>query len=259
MTRHLIAVLLCMLVASPAQAWSGFGHRLVGELAERQLSDTARDEVRRLLQDEAEPTLAAVAAWADVVRDEPTYEWTEPLHYVRIHDRGCRYSAERDCASGECVVGAIERYARELGDTRLDRTRRAEALKFLTHFVGDVHQPLHAGRRPDKGGNDFQISLKGEGTNLHSVWDYHVLASAGRNFDAWIALLDVERIAANGGAPSEWAEASCALTDREGFYPHRPGRLSPDYLERERPLAQQRIRAAAAELARLIEAALTPN
>ena len=259
MTRFLTAFVLCVLVPLSANAWSGFGHRLVGELAERQLSDTARGEVRHLLQDETEPTLAAIAAWADVVRDEPRYAWSEPLHYVRIHDRGCRYVAERDCRSGACVVGAIDRYARELGDTGLDRARRAEALKFLTHFVGDVHQPLHSGRRPDKGGNDFQISLNGEGTNLHSVWDYHLLASAGRNFDAWIVSLDASRLPARAEPASRWAEASCTLTDAEGFYPRRPGKLPGGYLERERPLAERRIREAAAELAHLIEGALGPK
>jgi hypothetical protein len=256
MSRPFLLLLLALLCPSYAGAWSGFGHRLVGELAERQLSPQAQAQVRWLLQDEAEPTLAAIAAWADQVRDEPDYEWTAPLHYVRIYDRRCNYDADRDCADGACVVGAIERYARDLGDTRLDRTARAEALKFLTHFVADVHQPLHAGRRPDKGGNEFQINLDGEGTNLHSVWDYHVLASARRDFDGWIAALDPMRVPANGLAASRWAEASCALTNADGFYPRRPGKLPDGYLDRHRPLAQQRLREAASELARLIEASL---
>lgn len=245
--------------AIDASAWSGFGHRLVGELAERRLSPEARAQVRDLLRDEAEPTLAAVSPWPDRVREEPAYRWTAPLHYVRIHDRRCRYAASRDCEDGECVVGAIERYARELADTQLPRLQRAEALKFLVHFVADVHQPLHSGRRPDKGGNDFQISLDGEGTNLHSVWDYHILASAGRDFDAWMERLQVEPPVPRGAKPARWAEASCRLTDAEGFYPPRPGKLAPDYLERKRPLAEARIRAAAAELALMIERALAPR
>lgn len=251
-----VFVLLCPLQAG---AWSGFGHRLVGELAERQLSDDARAAVRALLRDEDDPTLAGVATWADDVRDQPDYAWTAPFHYVRIYDRRCRYVATRDCEDQACVVGAIERYARELGDPRLERAARTEALKFLTHFVADVHQPLHAGRRPDKGGNDFQVRLPNEGTNLHSVWDYHLLASAGRGFDPWIVELDADRVVATGASPASWAEASCALTNAEGFYPPRPGKLPADYLERQRPLAQRRLREAAAELAALIEAALAPK
>jgi hypothetical protein len=254
-----LVLLCCLTLPFDAAGWSGFGHRLVGELAERRLSPEAHAQVRELLRDEAEPTLAAVSPWPDRVREEPAYAWTAPLHYVRIHDRRCRYAASRDCEDGECVVGAIERYARELADTRLDRRQRAEALKFLVHFVADVHQPLHSGRRPDKGGNDFQISLDGEGTNLHSVWDYHILASAGRDFDGWITRLAAEPPVPRGAKPARWAEASCRLTDAEGFYPPRPGKLPPGYLERKRPIAEARIRAAAAELALTIERALVPR
>jgi hypothetical protein len=260
MSRFAPLLFLCGLAwAVDAPAWSGFGHRLVGELAERRLSPEARAQVRDLLRDEAEPTLAAVSPWPDRVRDEPAYAWTAPLHYVRIHDRRCRYAASRDCEDGECVVGAIERYARELGDSRRSRQERAEALKFLVHFVADVHQPLHSGRRPDKGGNEFQISIDGEGTNLHSVWDYHILASAGRDFDEWITRLAAEPPVPRGAKPARWAEASCRLTDADGFYPARPGKLPPGYLERHRPVAEARLRAAAAELAWVIERALAPR
>lgn len=248
-----LAMLACPL---EALAWSAFGHRLVGELAEQRLSPEVRTQVRDLLRTEADPTLAGVSPWPDRVRDAPGHAWTAPLHYVRIHDRRCRYVASRDCNNGECVVGAIERYARELGDARRTREERAEALKFLVHFVADVHQPLHSGRRPDKGGNDFQINLDGEGTNLHSVWDFHLLASAGLDFDAWMERLEVEPPVARGAHPARWAEASCRLTDEEGFYPRRPGNLPPGYLEQMRPLAEQRIRAAAAELALLLERTL---
>lgn len=254
--RRVLALALILFPSLPALAWSGFGHRLVGELAERQLSPEARAQVRELLRDEPEPTLAAIAPWADEIRDQPAYDWSGPLHYVRINDPHCDYAGARDCVEGRCVVGAIERYARELADPALDRARRVEALKFVVHFVGDVHQPLHSGHRDDKGGNRFQISLDGEGTNLHSVWDYHVLASAGRGFEAWVEQLDAERHPAEGAAPEQWAEASCALTNGEGFYPRRPGKLPAGYLERERPLAQRRLREAAAELARILEDAL---
>jgi hypothetical protein len=241
------------------QAWGEFGHRVIGELAERRLSPEARDEVQRLLQGETEPHLSAVAVWADRVREQRRYGWTAPLHYVRIHDRACRYVAARDCPNGECVVGAIERYARELGDTSLDRRQRAEALKFLTHFVADVHQPLHSGHRVDKGGNEFQVNLDGKGTNLHSVWDYHLLASAGRDFDAWIERLLPDLPAAAGRSAVFWAETSCRLTDASGFYPRRPGRLPADYLERHRPIAEKRMQRAAAELAAMIERILGPR
>jgi hypothetical protein len=256
---------LLLFAAADAAAWSQRGHRLVGELAEQQLSPAARAEVAALLKGEAEPTLAGIATWADAMREQPGGAWSAPLHYVRIHDRGCHYVGRRDCAGGECVVDAIGRYAALLGERARPAAQRAEALKFVVHFVADVHQPLHSGWRGDKGGNEFQISVehpdaRPQGTSLHGVWDYFLLADGE-------SLAEHARRLGFAGLPdagtsfesseaARWAETSCALTDQEGFYPRRPGRLPAGYLERMRPLAEQRLREAAAELAVLLEGAL---
>lgn len=269
-SRSLVVSLCCLVLAlcaaSPARAWSERGHRLVATLAERQLSPAALAQVRELLHGEPEPSLAGVAVWADAMREQPDYAWTAPLHYVHLRDRGCRYDGGRDCAAGNCIVAAIERYARQLADRRRPLAQRREALKFLVHFVADVHQPLHSGYRPDKGGNEFQISLRRrgrapQGTSLHGIWDYFLLAETGESLEAHAARLQAEGAIDAGGpfVPMEavrWAEASCRLTGSEAFYPRRPGRLSDDYLPRFRPLAERRVREAAAELALLLEGAL---
>ena len=175
---------------------------------------------------------------------------------MRINDDGCVFEHSRDCRGEDCVVGAIERWRGVLADKARPRAERAEALKFVVHFVGDVHQPLHAGHRGDKGGNDFQVNLRGEGTNLHAVWDYHVTRNVDLDFDGWARRLAADPAKAAGTSPAQWAEASCKLTNGPGFYPARPGKLAPAYLESHRGLAEQRLRAAAAELAALLETAL---
>lgn len=239
-----------------AHAWSEFGHELIGELAYRQLTPAARAAVDELLQGEPEPTLAGIAAWADEIRDQPPYEHTAPYHYVRINDAHCVFDRARDCGTDACVVGAIQRYAAVLADETRPRAERAEALKFVVHFVGDVHQPLHSGHRADRGGNQFQINLRGEGTNLHSVWDYHVIRSADLDFDGWMRRLQSVPVAAMRNSPAQWAEASCRKTNEEGFYPRRPGKMSPAYLDANLDFATQRLREAGAELAALLESAL---
>jgi nuclease S1 len=264
LAARLCCLLLALCATSPARAWGERGHRLVGALAERELSPATRAQVRDLLAGEPDPTLAGVSVWADELRE--TDAASAPLHYVRIGDRSCRFDAVRDCAAGSCVVGAIQRYARQLADRAQAPAQRRDALKFLVHFVADVHQPLHSGYRSDKGGNEFQISLRRpasqpQATNLHAVWDYFLLAQANEPL-----ALHVERLQAAGkadaGAPfaaaeaAQWAESSCRLTDGDGFYPPRPGRLPAGYLDRFRPLAEQRVREAAAELASLLEGAL---
>lgn len=268
MTRRIphCLCLLLLFVATQAAAWGERGHRLVGALAEQQLSAPARAEAAALLAGEPEPSLAGIATWADAIREQPGGAWSAPLHYVHIRDRGCRYAARRDCADSACVVGAIERYAARLADRTLPRTQRAEALKFVVHFVADVHQPLHSGWRPDKGGNEFQLSVRSreappQGANLHRVWDHFILAQAAEAFDPHARRLRFAQWLDAGTSftaaeAARWAETSCALTNAEGFYPRRPGRLPDGYLERMRPLAEQRLREAAAELAVLLEGAL---
>lgn len=239
---------------SPARGWSGFGHELIAELAERQLSAETRAAALSLLGDEAD-SLASVAGWADQVRDLPEYRWSVPMHFVNFPRGECRYQPLRDCAGGACVVGAVQRFRAELADTSLPREQRVQALKFLVHFVGDIHQPLHCGYAHDRGGNTYQINVDGEGSNLHRVWDHFLLASHGRDRPAFLAALSAEPLPEAGDFdPVSWAENSCRIVGEEGFYPKRR-KLGSAYFERFAPLADARMRLAAARLAATLEAA----
>lgn len=253
--RVLGLALLLALLPGAARAWSIFGHELIAELAERRLSPATRAAAHALLRDEG-ASLVAVAGWADRVRDDPAYAWSDRLHYVNFPRDRCEYLAGRDCPGGDCVVGAVQRFRAELGDAALPRERRVEALKFLVHFVGDIHQPLHCGFGHDKGGNTFQVNVDGHGSNLHRVWDGLLIASSGRDRTAQLAALDAGTWPAAGTLdPVAWTEESCRIVMQDGFYPRR-GRLPASYLERQRPVAEARMRLAAVRLAALLEDAL---
>ncbi|MCK7592796.1 S1/P1 nuclease [Pseudomarimonas salicorniae] len=258
--RHWIALLLLIVLAgatSPARAWSMFGHELVGELAERQLSAKARVGVQALLE-EGE-SLASTAGWADRMRDDKAYAWATPLHFVNFPRGRCEYVARRDCPGGDCVVAAVERFRAEMLDASLPRQRRAEALKFLVHFVADIHQPLHCGYGHDRGGNTYQVNVDGEGSNLHRVWDHFMLARTGRDRAGHLAALSAEPLPEAGPfQPVTWAEDSCRIVQADGFYPQRR-RLSDAYFERFRPLAEARLRLAASRLASILEAGFAPS
>ena len=196
--------LLLLLIHSPSWAWGELGHRLVGELAQRQLTPEASARIHDLLRTEPVPTLAGVAMWADQLRasDPERFKATASWHYVNIHDASCRFVASRDGPDGACVLGAIDAQSRLLGDPAQPFEVRRDALKFIVHFVGDVHQPLHSSNRPDKGANEFQISLRTDippeeyarerykngimSTNLYAVWDYYVLVSAKLTFGEYV-------------------------------------------------------------------------
>jgi hypothetical protein len=122
----------------------------------------------------------------------------------------------------------------------------------VIHFVGDVHQPLHAGYGVDKGGNTYQIQAYGRGTNLHSLWDTGLIThwpggepALRQSAAALVGKVD------QAGTPASWAEESCRVVASQGFYPplHR---LPDDYLKQESPVLARRISQAAGRLATLL-------
>ena len=265
-----------LLAALPSYAWSELGHRLVGDLAQRQLGPVARAEVAVLLAGEPEPTLGGVAMWADHLRDQDPdrFKATSRWHYVTMPEGVCQFDAARDCENGECVVGAIEKQTRILANRALPPSARRDAVKFLVHFVGDAHQPMHSNNRPDRGGNQFQISLRTDkkpegyaasryvnglmGTNLHSVWDYYVLASARLERADYAQRLDALSWPGRAGPLTPayaWTGESCRLTTARTLYPSSQ-EMDHTYLDAMRPLAEQRVRQAAFRLAQLLDETL---
>lgn len=247
-----VALTAGALAPSLALAWGADGHRLVAEESQQLLSPVARAEVDKLLALDPGSTLASISTWADETRARETASW----HYVNFpRDGNCAYEAPRDCPGGACVVGAIERQAAVLASKAPDADR-VIALKYVVHFVGDVHQPLHAGYADDKGGNAFQVQFDGRGTNLHALWDSGLIRTRPGGLDA---LRDaVSASLAKGGdasTPAQWAEESCRIVAGPGFYPS--GRvLNASYAEGMDPVLVDRLAAAARRLASVLNDAL---
>lgn len=153
---------------------------LVAAVAETQLNTTARQAVAELLQeggDEKTRDLLGASCWADDIKDDKNGPW----HYINFHFRHDGQPSESEPLE-ENVVWAISKFADAMADTRLPAVQRADALRFVLHFVGDVHQPLHCVAcdsekfpKGDRGGNDFIFDPFPVGTfqvrNLHFLWD----------------------------------------------------------------------------------------
>ncbi|PTT92483.1 endonuclease, partial [Pelomonas sp. HMWF004] len=152
MLRQIPIAIATLTVASLAHAWGAEGHRLIAELAQDQLTPAARAQVARILEQEPGATMASISTWADEVRSRETAAW----HYVNPPEGSCSYEPARDCPGGDCVVEAINAQAAILKSKAPDAVRLS-ALKWVVHLVGDVHQPLHAGFKGDKGGNLYQV------------------------------------------------------------------------------------------------------
>ena len=119
--------------------------RVVHHLAIRSRS-TASSQTSSILNGQS---LADVANWADQVKSNPAYSWSYGYHFVDTPDWACNFDYSRDCADDSCVVGAIANYTKRLQS--YTGSEQEVALKFVIHFVGDVHQPLHCGFTSDKG------------------------------------------------------------------------------------------------------------
>lgn len=260
------ALAAAALAPPPAHAWGPLGHRLVARLAEPQLSPQTRAEVERLLATEGLHSLADIANWADELRehDPELGRRSAKWHYVNIGELDCSYDAGQACPGGDCVVAAIDAQAAILADRSRPDAERLQALKFVVHFVGDAHQPLHAGYARDRGGNTVQVNLDGKGTNLHALWDSRLLASAGLKEDDYARKLrlDPQRLPTDTGpvtpaAPAAWVEQSCEIATAPGVYPRR-AKIERDYLQQYLPVAEDQIQIAGARLARLLNLAAAP-
>jgi hypothetical protein len=240
-------------MSTSASAWGADGHHAVADLAASRLTTQAAAEVARLLALEPGSTLASISTWPDDVRALTTAKW----HYVNFEAGDCHYDEAKHCPGGQCVVGAIEKQANILSSAAAD-VERLKALKYMVHFLADIHQPLHAGYAHDRGGNSFQLRWHGHGTKLHALWDTW-LTQAIKESHGDLA----EQVAARAGrapvptAPSTWAEESCRIVQSEGFYPHstKPGRL---YLETYGEVVLTQIDLAAWRLAALLNEQLHP-
>jgi len=192
----------------PAGAWGPEGHRIIGELAAKLLTPAARSRVAVIL--EPGNTLASVSNWADDVRQERPE--TAPWHYIDIPIRKPSLNMARDCPKRDCVIAKIEDFQQILQDSSGTTQSQREALMFLTHFIEDLHQPLHCSDNKDRGGNDVAVEFLGVPTNLHSLWDSGLVARMGpedqllQSLSRELTRSAVARL--SGGSVRDWAEES---------------------------------------------------
>lgn len=268
--KLVLASALCLahlaLVHSAAEAWGKKAHRIVAAVAESLLDDQTRQAVHELVGSRG---LVPVANWADEIRDGRPE--TAPWHYVNIARGDAAYDPQRHCSSpaaGACVVAAIERFTGQLADPAESRAARAEALKFLTHFVADIHQPLHCIAEA-RGGNDIEVeflghrerSLSGEPWNLHAVWDAGLIHQSGLTERAHRArLLEVlrtERLEDRPtGSPADWAIESHHVAVAVALHLPASGRIGPGYARRGLRVIDRQLALAGFRLAATLRKAL---
>jgi len=271
MGRHVLAVAVLLTIfralsvgaiPAPPPVWGANGHRIVAAIAERHLLPATRQRVDALL---GPYSLARFGEWGDKYRASEAGAHTATWHYVNIPD-GESYRAAAFTEPGD-IIQALELQERILADPARPTAERATALKLLIHFVADVHQPMHVGRADDRGGNLVQVRWFGSPTNLHTVWDSHLLDHQGLSYTEYVAFLDY----ASAAEIAEWQQsdylvwASESMALRASVYdlPRAEAgqvpNLSWDYADRMTPIMERRLLQAGIRLAGVLNRVLGPE
>jgi len=262
-----------LLVSAHAFAWGPEGHRVVAEVARNHLKPGTRYAIIQLLGTD---DLASISTWADEIRRErpETFAW----HFVDIPWSANGFSEARDCyrpddrhrSSPEdhhnCVVDRIEIFSRVLADKTARTSERLEALKFLVHFVADIHQPLHAIAEA-RGGNDIHVVQFGSARcgsrpcDLHRSWDVGLMEHTHRSEGDYAAHLEemisrqnLERRA--GGSPELWANQSFQLAHQ--VWLNDGSAVDESYFRRNLEVLDEQLAMAGLRLAALLNRDLSP-
>jgi hypothetical protein len=155
-------------------SWGLLGHRIVGQIAESYLTSKARIEVQKILGKES---IAMVSTWADFIKSDSDYQYIYNWHFIDM-DSGATKAQLQEYLKKDTAVDLFTKtkfLIKELKNKHLPMDKKRMYLKLLIHFVGDIHQPFHAGRHEDLGGNKIKLTWFSTPTNLHSLWDEQLI------------------------------------------------------------------------------------
>ena len=254
-------VALMFAIAAPSETlpesrWWDLGHRIVARIAELRLTPHTRYAVRDILGGQS---LADASVWADNIKN---YRHdADPLHYVNIPLRETVYVPEHHCPKGRCIIAAIEQDRRVLSNPSASPDGRAEALRFLIHFIGDLHQPLHVADNSDRGGNQRPVIFLGHPTDLHKVWDGELIDSSGVDQESYFEFLrrqmgTLDLAALERGTVVDWAMEGHRIAVEHAYRLPRNGRIGRGYLRENRPIIDHALIAAGVRLAKVLNDAL---
>lgn len=249
----MIRLLLLIPFLSFGNDWGKTGHRIVGEIAERQLTEEVKEIVYDILNGES---LSSVSTWPDEMRSNPDFNQYDKWHYVNL-PLDTEYP-DADTPE-ENVVTIIERAVAILKSPSADKEMKKFYLKYLVHLVGDLHQPMHTGRYEDYGGSKIGLKFKGRkgtetNTNLHVLWDSNLIDDFKMSFTEWSNHLEnkfrkkdiQQKNVLDWTFESHWWAKDIYKNTKEGDY------LSYDYVYKYQPILEKRLYQAGKRLGNLL-------
>jgi hypothetical protein len=281
MIRRFLLVLVALTglgSATPAMAYWEYGHETVAAIAYRNVTPQTRAAIDRLLARQAlletakcpAKTIEDASVWPDCIKQLGVrFNYASSWHYQNVNV--CKpFDLKSACADGNCVSAQIERDVKLLKDAGVPEREKIQALAFLVHFVGDLHQPLHAGDRGDLGGNRVKAAYgiyAPERLNLHSVWDGWLAERAISTPPALVRPYSPEeRAATQSGSVEDWSRENWQVardytyTTAMGGDPCATGparaRLDDATVDKLVPVLREQVVRGGLRLARLLDEAL---
>lgn len=274
----LVAV-LGLLAISPrrALAWDPEADRVVAQLAMERLTPSTRAQVAALLANGVSVSGCPVSALDDSARlvsclHDQKADFMHDLPYDTLPL--CGAPPAHRCPDGRCASQALKGFIAELKDPATPPSEKVRALEAVAYLVAELHQPLHAADNGDHSGERVRVILPGAlkaRTNLYSVWDNDLVASAIGTAEVGLpyvrALADAHAADWSRGDVDDWvAEAhDVALHTVYGRLPdppacnkipNRPEALGPDYFAAAIPAVRTQLARAGVRLATVLNATL---
>ncbi len=278
---RLLSFLLLFLSATPAKAWWDYGHEAIATVAWDHIKPATRAKIRILItQNRALDTptcpiksIEDASVWPDCIKGlGPRFDYAFSWHYQNV-DICKPFDLTAACKDGHCVSRQIDRQVKLLKSDEVPPREKLMALAFLTHFVGDLHMPLHAGDRSDRGGNDVKAAyglVEGR-VNLHSLWDgplaERAITTPPAGPKGLVSGINAgERFQLAAGTPFDWSRESWDVARTMAYAKALDGAPCGDVPSRAKvddaeidaliPIAREQIARAGLRLARLLDESL---
>lgn len=250
----------CAAVAMSAFGWGQKGHDTVAYIAECNLTPTAKAAVEEILNGKS---LVYYANWADNACHTEPYAYTKTWHYKNI-DENKTYETAPNIKTGNIVTALNEQIA-ILKNPDATQDQKWLALVLTTHFLGDIHQPMHMGRETDRGGNYHKIKYFNSGTNLHSTWDSKLVESAHKwSYTEWQQNIDRASDAEKeaillGGTPDSWGKETYEICKKVYEATPEGTNVNYDYIAEWTPTIEQQFLRGGLRLADVLNGVFDPT
>ena len=214
-------------------AWGQLEHRVVGEIAESHLNASTKKKIKKLMGHES---LAMGSTWADFIKSDTNYRHLNAWHYINF-EQGLSYQQMVDFVATDKDVDAYTRLLYMMDEMKKDETPKEKKMMYLrliVHIVGDLHQPLHVSAKGTTGGNQVRVNWFSESSNLHRVWDEHLVQTQELSYTEIVKAINYankdQRTQWQRQPISEWLYESYTISNKLHQEITQPNqRLSYDY------------------------------